>query len=320
MDVILVTPAKKRSRGGNRTTAVRWARILEKIGHNVRVQTTWDGSPADMMLALHAWRSAESIDRFRVEFPRHHLVVVLTGTDIYRFQDSHPEITKHSMEQADLLICLHDLVHEAIPKRFGRKLHVIHQSAIPLSRPRIPARKNFDICVIGHLREEKDSLRTAYAVRDLPETSRLRVIHLGKAHDETWAVDASREAAQNPRYTWLGDVPGWRVRREFVKTHLMVLSSVMEGGANVISEAVVAGVPIIASKIHGSVGLLGNDFPGYYPPKDTSALRALLLRAEQDPEYVTSLATHGAAQAHLFTEAREEREWHAALEALGSLT
>jgi len=170
MDVILVTPAKKRSRGGNRTTAVRWARILEKIGHNVRVQTTWDGSPADMMLALHAWRSAESIDRFRVEFPRHHLVVVLTGTDIYRFQDSHPEITKHSMEQADLLICLHDLVHEAIPKRFGRKLHVIHQSAIPLSRPRIPARKNFDICVIGHLREEKDPLRTAYAVRDLPET------------------------------------------------------------------------------------------------------------------------------------------------------
>ncbi len=316
MDIILVTPAKKRSRGGNRTTAVRWARILDKLGHSTRIQTVWDETAADMMVALHAWRSAESIDRFRTQYPNRRLIVTLTGTDIYRFQESHPEVTHKSMEQADLLTCLHDLVYEAIPSAFGDKLHVIHQSALPLSRPRNPSKRNFDVCVIGHLREEKDSLRTAYAVRDLPQRSRLRVIHLGKARTETWAADARREATRNPRYTWLGEVPVWRVRREFVKTRLMALSSVMEGGANVISEAVVAGVPIIASDIHGTVGLLGKDFPGYYPPKDTDALSALLLRAEKEPEFVKALAEHGAKFAHLFTEAREEQEWRAALTAL----
>jgi len=54
----------------------------------------------------------------------------------------------------------------------------------------------------------------------------------------------------------------------------------MEGGANVISEAVVAGVPILASNISGSVGLLGRDYPGYFSVGNTDQLRELLLRAE----------------------------------------
>lgn len=121
---------------------------------------------------------------------------------------------------------------------------------------------------------------------------------------------------RNPRYHWLGEVPGWRIRREFGKTDLMVLSSLMEGGANVISEAVVAGVPIIASEIHGTIGLLGQDFSGYFPAKDTRALRALLLRAERDPEFVGELAAQGAARRHLFTVERERAAWAAVLQAI----
>jgi glycosyltransferase involved in cell wall biosynthesis len=137
--------------------------------------------------------------------------------------------------------------------------------------------------VFGHLRDEKDPFRTALAARLVPPDSRLRVIHVGRALDDGWAAQARAEMAANPRYVWRGDVAGAAVRRLLARTRLMVLSSIMEGGANVISEALVADVPVIASSIAGSIGLLGADHPGYYPTGDTAALAALLTRAEADP-------------------------------------
>ncbi len=309
MKISLITPAKPQSKAGNRTTAVRWARILRNLGHQVRIAVDYSQEPADLMVALHAWRSAESITAFRQRYPNHPLIVALTGTDIYRFSRSHPEITFNSMEVADFLVGLHDRVHEAIPDRFGKKLHVIYQSALPLSRPRNPSKRHFSICVIGHLREEKDPLRAALAARNLPPTSRARIIQLGKAHNEHWANKARAEVFQNPRYHWRGEVPGWAVRKEFAKTHLMVLSSVMEGGANVISEAVVAGVPVIASDIPGSVGLLGQDYAGYYPVGNTAALTELLLQAETEPGFLKRLTDQCTARAHLFSPKEERESW-----------
>lgn len=314
MKISLITPAKKQSRAGNRTTAVRWARILQSLGHRVRVAVDYDGEDADLMVALHAWRSAGAIEAFRDKYPEKPLIVALTGTDIYRFQASDPEITLRSMELADALVCLHDLVHQAIPERFAGKLQVIYQSAPPLSRPREPSRRFFDVCVIGHLREEKDPLRAAFAVRDLPSSSRIRVIHLGKAHNDDWARQAEDEMKRNPRYVWRGEVPGWAVRKTFVKAQLMVLSSIMEGGANVISEACVAGVPVIASDIEGSIGLLGDDYPGYYPVGDTAALGALLRRAEEEPEFLADLTKHCDARATLFGPEAEHERWRTLLE------
>ena len=153
MDISLVTPAGKRSRAGNRTTAERWARLLRELGHRVFVSETYDGRRADLLIAVHAWRSADSIVRFAEVNPTAPRVVALAGTDIYRFQHSHPEETIASMERASALVCLHDLVYRAIPKRFGSKLRVIHQSAPPLSRPRAPSPRYFEICVVGNLRE-----------------------------------------------------------------------------------------------------------------------------------------------------------------------
>ena len=297
-------------------TAVRWGRLLRSLGHGVTVQTDWDGTPGDMMVALHARRSASSIERFRQQFPGHPLVVALTGTDIYRFQYSHPEETLRSMEMADALVCLHDLVYRVIPETYRGKLHVIHQSAAPLTRARSPSVRTFAVCVIGHLREEKDPFRSAYAARTLPEESRLRVIHLGKAHNDEWAAQARAEMETNPRYHWRGEVGAWQVRREFVKTHALVHSSTVEGGANVISEAVVADVPVIASAIDGNVGLLGEDYPGYYPAEDTEALSALLQRAETEHDFLQCLGEYGSKRKHLFTPERESKRWQALLDGL----
>ncbi|MFT6582678.1 MAG: putative glycosyltransferase (TIGR04348 family) [Alphaproteobacteria bacterium] len=309
MKISLVTPAGKQSRSGNRATASRWARILRDLGHRVQVAEADDGADSDMMVAVHAWRSAESINQFASRHPDRPLVVTLAGTDIYRFQESHPEITQGSMEKASALICLHGLVHQAIPARFHHKLHVVHQSASPLPQPRAPSSRHFDVCVVGHLRDEKDSLRAALAARLAPPESRLRVLHLGKAHNEEWAQAGADEMVRNPRFVWRGETPGWKVRRLFGQCHAMVMSSRMEGGANVVSEAIVAGLPVLASDIDGNVGLLGDDYDGYYPVEDEAALSVLFQRAETDPTYLRNLSAQIAKRAPLFDPALERAAW-----------
>jgi putative glycosyltransferase (TIGR04348 family) len=307
--ISLITPANKQSKNGNRTTALRWARMLREAGHRVRIGLDYGGEAVDLMVAIHAWRSADAILRYRERFPGGPLVVGLGGTDVNTFLKSHPETTLRSMEMADALICLHDQIGEALPAPLRRKLHVVRQSALPLPGPRRPAKRNFDICVIGHLRDEKDPFRTALAARRLPPASKLRVIHLGRAHTPDYASQAAAEMAVNTRYLWLGEVPGWRVRRELAKTRAMVISSNQEGGANVVSEAVAADVPVIASDIAGNVGLLGRDYPGYYPVRDEAALARLLDRAETEPAFLDTLERHGRKLKPLFRPAHEQAVW-----------
>lgn len=310
MKISLITPAKKHSKNGNRASALRWARFLRDAGHRVRIDVDYADEPADLMIAIHAWRSAAAIERYRARYPAGPLVVALGGTDVNTFLKSDPDVTLKSMDMADALVCLHDLIFEVLPARMHKKLHVVRQSAAPLPGPRTPSKRHFDVCVIGHLRDEKDPFRTALAARHVPAASRLRVIHLGKAHKESWAEEARAEMKTNSRYHWKGEVPAWRVRREYAKTHAMVISSNQEGGANVVSEAVVAGVPVIASDIPGNIGLLGADYPGYYPLGDETALAQVLMRAETDPKFLKSLAAHGKRLRPGFTPAGEAAGWN----------
>lgn len=317
MNITITTPAKVKSLSGNRATAQRWAHFLQQLGHKVTIVVSWDQAPCDLMIALHAWRSAKDIALFKQKNPKIPLIVAMTGTDLYRFIHSHPEPTLASIKVADELVVLHDKAYLALPKSAWSKVNTIYQSAIPLPYIIKRSKRTFDICVVGHLRDEKDALRTAYAVRDLPPSSRIQVKHYGKAHNEKWAKMARQEMKTNPRYHWFGEIKHWQIRQQYARCHLMVLSSVMEGGANVISEATVAGLPIIASDIVGSIGLLGEDYPGYYPVKDTDALRKLLIKAESNPSFIQQLEQHCTQQAKQFLPEMERQQWKALLDKMG---
>lgn len=308
MKIFMVTPAGKRSLSGNRATAVRWWRILKRLGHTVEVDTDWHGEAADMMIALHAWRSAAAIKAFKARYPTRLLILALTGTDLYRFIHSHPVQTLYSIDVADRLVALHDLAYQAIPEHYAGKLTVIKQSAVPIRR-QPPRKRTFDFCVSGHLREEKDALRPAFAARRLPQDSRIRILHYGKAHSEAWAEKAKKEMAVNPRYRWYGEVPHWKIRQVYARSRAMILPSNMEGGANVVSEAVMADLPVLASDIDGSVGLLGRGYAGYYPVGDEQALSALMLRAERDKNYLASLIEQQQPLKAGFTEEAEFAGW-----------
>jgi putative glycosyltransferase (TIGR04348 family) len=275
----------------------------------VRVANRYDGARADLMIALHAWRSAGSIRDFRERYPDRPLIVALSGTDIYDYIDRDPVPTLHSLACADRLVALQELARDRVPPRYRRKVRVVHQSAAPLrAKDRKPTR-DFEVAVIGHLREVKDPLRAAEAARKLPDSSRIRIVHLGAAENARWRALAEAEMKANPRYAWRGDQPRAQVRRLLGRARAMVLSSLNEGGANVISEAIAAGVPVLASRVDGSVGLLGRDYPGYFPVGDTAALAQLLRRIETNPDFLARLRRAIARRAPLFRPAREKAAW-----------
>jgi putative glycosyltransferase (TIGR04348 family) len=309
MRIILITPDGPTKRTGNRVASVRWARILRRLGHRVHIASRYDDRPADLMVAIHAWRSAGAIERFKARCPASPVVLQLSGTDIYEYLRSDPGPTLRAMALADRLVGLNDLVSKVVPKGLRKRLRIIHQSAEPPPRARRPDKRAVVVAVIGHLRDVKDPLRAAEAARLLPAGSRIRIEQVGRAYTPQWAARARAEMQANERYRWRDDVPAASVRSLLARSHAMVISSINEGGANVISEAAVAGVPVLASRMDGNAGLLGADYPGYFPVGDTRALARLLERLEREPAFAARLAKAVARRAPLFRPARERAAW-----------
>ena len=318
MDIILITPPGPSTRTGNAVAALRWAHILRSLGHRVTIAPDYADEPVAAMVAIHAWRSAEAVRRFKLRYPQRPLIIQLSGTDIYHYINEDPAPTVRSMELADRLVALNSLAWRVVPKRFRNKLRVIFQSAPKPSVHRQPSRRRVEVSVIGHLRDVKDPFRAAEAARLLPPTSRIRIVHIGRAYSAEWAAKATSEMAANPRYLWRDDVPRAIVQKLLQRSHAMVLSSLSEGGANVISEAIVAGVPILASRMDGNVGLLGADYPGYFQVGDTKALARLLQRIEGDRRFVAMLRRGITRRAPLFRPEREIAAWRQLLAELSA--
>jgi len=309
MNVALVTPAHLGKRTGNSITADRWLGILRELGHNVIIKHEYIDENIDVLIALNAYRSKESILKYRIKYPKQPLIVALTGTDLYRFIESDTAETMKSITSADRLVVLNNLSHKVLPKNQWHKTYLIYESAKPLPKDRQPLKRYFDICVIGHLRPEKNPMITAKAVRNLPLSSKIRVRHYGKAHTEDWAEKARGEMVINNRYKWFGEVPHWQIRQALSKCSLIVISSKMEGGPNVLSEAVVAGVPVLATDIDGCVGVLGNDYPGYFSVGDTDAIKELLYRVETDTNFLLTLENFVTRLGTRFSYEKEKSRW-----------
>jgi putative glycosyltransferase (TIGR04348 family) len=308
MNIFLVTPAPPGSRKGNRITAERWAGLLRELGHRVDIFDEYTGQDCDLLVALHAFKSHSSILRFRDARPADPLVLGLTGTDLYG--DIHTRLEAvESLTLATRLVLLQPLGKEILPADVRDKARVIYQSVqMPPSKASIRT-DVFEVCVMGHLRPVKDPFRTALAARLFPAISQIQVLHIGGALSEDLAEQARAEAAGNPRYRWLGELSQIDALAVLSRCRLLSLTSKSEGGANVISEAVVIGVPVISSDIDGSIGLLGDDYPGYFPVGDTQALADLLWRAESDSAFYNALRDRCARLRPLFDPAREKQSW-----------
>ena len=295
--IVIVTPALAAANNGNWQTARRWAGMLGS-DYPVRLTAQWapgDATGDELMIALHARRSAASILAWRRAFPQRPLVVVLTGTDLYRDIAVDAD-AQHSLDLADRLVVLQPLGIGSLPEPHRAKTVVVVQSS-PSRQTLAKTGRHLRAMMVGHLREEKSPTTYFDAARLLAGRPDIRLDHIGAPLD-TALGDAARDlAAVLPRYRWLGALPHGATRRRIQAAHVLVHASRMEGGAHVVIEAVTSGTPVIASRIDGNVGLLGDGYAGYFPCGDAGALADLLVQCRDDPAMLATLQRQCAARA-----------------------
>jgi putative glycosyltransferase (TIGR04348 family) len=306
--VVIVTPYGRASNNGNWHTAARWARWLGAT-HAVEVVQRWTPRhAADVLIALHARRSADSIAAFAQAHPKRRLVVVLTGTDLYR-DIATDENAQRSLQLATRLVVLNAVGAQSLSAALRGKSICIPQSAGALSPGRKPARY-FDVAVVGHLRDEKNPQLVWSVAAQLPPEARIRLWHAGAARQPGMAAQARRVMRSHAHYRWLGDLPRAAARQLMRRCHVLLHPSRMEGGAQAVIEAVTAHTPVLASRIDGNVGLLGQDYPAYFDDDNADQAAALLLAAASAPRLLARWSRAAEQAARQFDPALEARRVH----------
>ncbi len=304
--VLIVSPYAASANNGNWRTAARWARLLQP-DYAVIVRTPADPLvDADFLIALHARRSHGSIVAWCRRPERGACVLVLTGTDLYRDIPQGDADALASLALADRLIVLQRRGLRFLPQAFAAKAAAIHQSAPAL--PRFPkSARTLRALFVGHLREEKDPLTFVHAAAALTRRRDIALAMAGGARDPALARAVERIAAGAPNLALLGALSHAATRERIRRAHLLVVPSRMEGGANVIVEALTCGTAVLASDCDGNVGMLGEDYPGYFRTGDAPALASLLARCRDEPAFLTELEHHCTARAPLFHPEAERR-------------
>ena len=302
--VVLVSPAMLDANNGNWHTAHRWAQFLS--GHcDIALLPQWPAlneSPSarfepKCMVALHARRSAPSIHAWAAACPDKPLIVVLTGTDLYR--DIHTDAhAQQSLVLATHLVVLQQAGLTALPVSWRSKAQVIYQSARRLL-PAVKSTHNFRAVMVGHLRAEKDPLTFMRAAGHALAPN-IFFDQIGQALEPCMAQAAHARAAQTPTYRWLGALTRSATRQRIKHAHVLVNCSLMEGGAHVILEAVQSGTPVLASRVDGNVGMLGADYAGYFDVGNDAQLATLVQRCIAEPAFLGFLQSQCAQRAPLF--------------------
>lgn len=300
-DLLIHSPYAESTSQGNTVTAARMERVFCDSGYRVtHSQKEYRGEPADVMVALNARKSAKAIARFRYLHPDSKLIVVLTGTDI-----NHPDAeiesspTWRSMEISDVLVLLHDASQAAVPQQFQHKCSTIYPSVtLPSKIEHTPRHDDFTIVMAGNMREEKNPELAIKASAKLPDGLK---IHVYGEFDEAGSDPIIKH----------GVVAHGEVLTVMSEAHVLLNTSVHEGGANAICEAITMGLPVIASKIRGNIGMLGDDYLGFFPSGDARALVEILLRSSSDKAFYSTLKSQLVGRAPLFTYAAESKAWSA---------
>ncbi len=301
--VLICSPALADANNGNWQTASRWARMLR--GHcRISIIGAWNSQPCDLLIALHARRSAASVAAFAAAHPDRPCIVVLTGTDLYRDINS-DRAAQASLRTANRLVVLQQQGIDALPAPLRSKAVVIYQSARRLT-PVAPPAHGLKVVFVGHLRDEKDPLTLLRAAARLRERSDIRIDIIGDSLDASLGNAVLQACAEQPTLRWLGGLPRAITRQKIRRSQLLVNCSRMEGGAHVILEAAQSGTATLASRIPGNEGMLGASHAGLFDLGDDRALASLIARAADEPGFLDLLRRITVARAELFEPAVEQ--------------
>lgn len=334
MNIILVTAAPPGSEYGSETTSIRWEHNLSALGHHVattfvygKTEDDFADDFFDMMVVLGARECNEAIRAFKDRDGDRPIVVALNSEDVYLGIENSSEV-RRNIERADALVVTQEKALEEIPHEFRERTHLIDQAvelpdggveAIPEPPLRDKRRTNdydFEICVANHIQDQTDPLRTAKAARVFSEESGIFVTHIGRVLDARWEHELQKESDTNPRYDWLGEMAWTRALQYIKRADLVSVTSTIQGCANVLSESIVVGTPVVASAVPGNVGVLGEEYPGLFEPKNDEDLAKRIGAAEGDTRFYANLRRHCDQLRPDFDMARERDAWKALIDSL----
>ena len=304
----IVKPAATRKLGGNHVTAVRWENIFRQLGWNVVQMEGWDGTECDVLVALHARKSHDSVLRFSRTHPALPIVVAGTGTDLYSDVPDGGEV-RESLGLATRIVVLQGEAIDALPSDLRERARVIYQSVEP-PKTKTPSNPElFEVTFLANIRPVKDPLTAVRAARLLPDDTNIRILHIGGSIDEDLVRELDAERAGCEAFVSLGELEHEEALAVLSRTRLSISTSRHEGGANVVSEALAYDVPIIATAIPGTLGLLGSDYPGTFKVGNAEALAEILVRASTDEVFYHRLREACREQAWVTAPSNELESW-----------
>lgn len=307
--ITIVTPAARGSRSGNRVTALRWAALLRQLGHLVTIATEWQNLPTDILVTVHAVKSAQAVLAASREQPGIRVVTLLAGTDIYP-QFAPGAEAMAAMARADALIALQPRALDLLPAELLKKSRTVVQSATAADTAK---RATFTATVIAHLRPIKQPHIAVEAINLVPAALDVHLVLAGSRLDDDYGQRVATLVEQSPRAEWVGDLSRRDTKRLIASSHACIVPSSAEGGANVVSEAIAAGTPVLCTAIPGNLGLLGDDWPGAFPVGDAAALATLLERAVTESQFLDELCRRTRQLQAMVAPETERQAWQTLL-------
>jgi len=316
-DVLIHSPFLRQTSQGNSVSADRLEDILLDQGLRVaQEEVDYQGGEALCFIALNARRSAGAVVSFKAAHPGSPVIVILTGTDINHAEMEDPASpTRRTMDAVDALVVLHDAELESVPEYLRDKCYVIYPSVrLPpqcqhqLDQPDQSGRLN--VIMAGNLRSEKNPQLVIDACGYLHQHPDILISSYGEASGQM-AQNMLGASSELMNFDWHGKIDHAALLQKMEHAHLLLNTSTQEGGANAICEAITVGLPVVASKIRGNIGMLGEDYLGFFPSGDARALAKLLQRSVTDKVFYSTLKSQLADRTPLFTYAAESKAWHA---------
>jgi glycosyltransferase involved in cell wall biosynthesis len=315
--IVIVTHAPRGSRIGNRVTALRWAKFLRQAGHHVQLVAPEpfvlaQAVRVDAVIVLHARRCA-ALQRGCFSQAHHPWrqaawIVALTGTDIYGDWPNAEELAD-AEQQLSAIIALQDDMKQRLPASLQARTQVIYQSAALAPAYPTSVNKPLRVLVSGHLRREKDPFAAVRALHHFLPNATINVRHCGGEIEAGFRQQALAWQTVESRYVYLGELSRAAANEELRRCNVLINASLQEGGPAIVTEAIVAGVPVLASDIPAHRALLGADYPALFRREDEQQLAELLRKATDDPSWLTLLKSWLKTRAAFFSPAHEAQQF-----------
>ena len=310
MNLLLILPPSSANSSGNLVTAKRWAEIITSFGHSVEISSnsSLSNSSCDIAIFLNAYKSKNLVQRLSADSKKPVIVIAITGTDLHSTDEKLGE-SLENLQKADFIVAINPHSLTLLPNSLQNKSVLIYQSANVSNKHRDIRPIVRKAVILSHIRREKNPLLVDEALDLLDESLPIEVNHFGAALDTQLSTLVGRASETNPRYKWHGEIDHHKALDELVESDLLIITSRVEGAPAVVSESVAAGIPILASNISTLVGLLGDEYPGYFEVDSASSLASQINRCVTDENFYRSLKASTAELKEKFAPSTERKSW-----------